>query len=207
MRHIYLNSFPTEPQSAKYGINQFSDLSQEEFRGKWTFCCVLLQKWISQLGHWNVSNVTEHLSYWISLECRVIVYMHLSMWDGIWGASFIHRSLPASNQRQSSCLLWTEHRGAPGQIWLEGQSSGGAGPEPTSSKAYADRWGMHHLAAVLKPPSDEMNGIWHLITMECFARKPLVVLHSLTDHSNIAAVQVFPLMAKVLSDGRRLTQY
>ncbi|XP_041845755.1 cathepsin O [Melanotaenia boesemani] len=32
MRHIYLNSFPTEPQSAKYGINQFSDLSQNEFR-------------------------------------------------------------------------------------------------------------------------------------------------------------------------------
>ncbi|KAM4555988.1 cathepsin O [Odontesthes bonariensis] len=32
VRHIYLNSFPTEPQSAKYGINQFSDLSQEEFR-------------------------------------------------------------------------------------------------------------------------------------------------------------------------------
>ncbi|XP_041800125.1 cathepsin O isoform X2 [Chelmon rostratus] len=31
-RHAYLNSFSTAPQSAKYGINQFSDLSQKEFR-------------------------------------------------------------------------------------------------------------------------------------------------------------------------------
>ncbi|XP_070692531.1 cathepsin O [Pempheris klunzingeri] len=31
-RHEYLNSFSTSPQSAKYGINQFSDLSQREFR-------------------------------------------------------------------------------------------------------------------------------------------------------------------------------
>ncbi|XP_069027207.1 cathepsin O [Embiotoca jacksoni] len=31
-RHVYLNSFPTEPQSATYGINPFSDLSQKEFR-------------------------------------------------------------------------------------------------------------------------------------------------------------------------------
>ncbi|XP_023154519.2 cathepsin O isoform X1 [Amphiprion ocellaris] len=31
-RHMYLNSFSTGPQSAKYGINQFSDLSQKEFR-------------------------------------------------------------------------------------------------------------------------------------------------------------------------------
>ncbi|KAG7224888.1 hypothetical protein INR49_014952, partial [Caranx melampygus] len=31
-RHTFLNSFSTAPQSAKYGINQFSDLSQEEFR-------------------------------------------------------------------------------------------------------------------------------------------------------------------------------
>lgn len=33
-RHAYLNSFSTGPQSAKYGINQFSDLSQKEFRGR-----------------------------------------------------------------------------------------------------------------------------------------------------------------------------
>nr|XP_046262195.1 cathepsin O isoform X2 [Scatophagus argus] len=33
-RHTYLNSFSTAPQSAKYGINQFSDLSQREFRDK-----------------------------------------------------------------------------------------------------------------------------------------------------------------------------
>ncbi|XP_017273029.1 cathepsin O [Kryptolebias marmoratus] len=33
LRHIYLNSFSTEPPSARYGINQFSDLSQMEFRG------------------------------------------------------------------------------------------------------------------------------------------------------------------------------
>ncbi|MED6277405.1 hypothetical protein CHARACLAT_013169 [Characodon lateralis] len=32
MRHKYLNSFPTESQAATYGINQFSDLSQMEFR-------------------------------------------------------------------------------------------------------------------------------------------------------------------------------
>ncbi|XP_061580867.1 cathepsin O [Cololabis saira] len=32
MRHMHLSSFSTEPQSAKYGVNQFSDLSQEEFR-------------------------------------------------------------------------------------------------------------------------------------------------------------------------------
>ncbi|KAM6923566.1 cathepsin O [Xenentodon cancila] len=32
MRHMHLSSFSTEPQSAKYGINQFSDLSQKEFR-------------------------------------------------------------------------------------------------------------------------------------------------------------------------------
>ncbi|XP_071313307.1 cathepsin O isoform X2 [Trachinotus anak] len=31
-RHAFLNSFSTAPQSAKYGINQFSDLSQKEFR-------------------------------------------------------------------------------------------------------------------------------------------------------------------------------
>ncbi|XP_026185450.1 cathepsin O [Mastacembelus armatus] len=31
-RHAYLNSFSAAPQSARYGINQFSDLSQEEFR-------------------------------------------------------------------------------------------------------------------------------------------------------------------------------
>ncbi|KAI3351476.1 hypothetical protein L3Q82_020321, partial [Scortum barcoo] len=31
-RHAYLNSFSTAPQSAKYGINQFSDLSQREFK-------------------------------------------------------------------------------------------------------------------------------------------------------------------------------
>ncbi|XP_018534910.1 cathepsin O [Lates calcarifer] len=31
-RHAHLNSFSTAPQSAKYGINQFSDLSQKEFR-------------------------------------------------------------------------------------------------------------------------------------------------------------------------------
>ncbi|CAG5989004.1 cathepsin O [Menidia menidia] len=31
LRHVYLNSFSTEPQSAKYGMNQFSDLSQKEF--------------------------------------------------------------------------------------------------------------------------------------------------------------------------------
>ncbi|XP_068596757.1 cathepsin O [Brachionichthys hirsutus] len=31
-RHAYLNSFSSAPQSAKYGINQFSDLSQQEFR-------------------------------------------------------------------------------------------------------------------------------------------------------------------------------
>nr|BAK55649.1 cathepsin O [Oplegnathus fasciatus] len=32
-RHAYLNSLSTAPQSAKYGINRFSDLSQKEFRG------------------------------------------------------------------------------------------------------------------------------------------------------------------------------
>ncbi|XP_008277709.1 cathepsin O [Stegastes partitus] len=31
-RHTYLNTFSTGPQAAKYGINQFSDLSQKEFR-------------------------------------------------------------------------------------------------------------------------------------------------------------------------------
>lgn len=31
-RHAYLNSFSSTPQSAKYGINNFSDLSQQEFR-------------------------------------------------------------------------------------------------------------------------------------------------------------------------------
>ncbi|XP_038555086.1 cathepsin O isoform X1 [Micropterus salmoides] len=31
-RHAYLNSFSTVPQYAKYGVNQFSDLSQKEFR-------------------------------------------------------------------------------------------------------------------------------------------------------------------------------
>ncbi|XP_078116265.1 cathepsin O isoform X1 [Sander vitreus] len=31
-RYAYLNSFSTAPQSAKYGINRFSDLSQKEFR-------------------------------------------------------------------------------------------------------------------------------------------------------------------------------
>ncbi|XP_049607294.1 cathepsin O isoform X3 [Syngnathus scovelli] len=31
-RHAYLNSFTTQPQSAKYGINHFSSLSPEEFR-------------------------------------------------------------------------------------------------------------------------------------------------------------------------------
>ncbi|XP_042275674.1 cathepsin O isoform X1 [Thunnus maccoyii] len=31
-RHAYLNSFSTAPQSAKYGTNQFSNLSQKEFR-------------------------------------------------------------------------------------------------------------------------------------------------------------------------------
>ncbi|KAM9377735.1 cathepsin O isoform 1-T2 [Pholidichthys leucotaenia] len=31
-RHVYLNSFSSEPHSAKYGINQFSDLSQNEFK-------------------------------------------------------------------------------------------------------------------------------------------------------------------------------
>ncbi|XP_039975351.1 cathepsin O isoform X2 [Xiphias gladius] len=31
-RHALLNSFSAAPESAKYGINQFSDLSQEEFR-------------------------------------------------------------------------------------------------------------------------------------------------------------------------------
>ncbi|XP_060935996.1 cathepsin O isoform X2 [Limanda limanda] len=31
-RHAYLNSFSTAPQSAQYGINQFSDLSPKEFR-------------------------------------------------------------------------------------------------------------------------------------------------------------------------------
>ncbi|XP_034399320.1 cathepsin O [Cyclopterus lumpus] len=31
-RHAYLNSFSTLPQSAKYGVNRFSDLSQHEFR-------------------------------------------------------------------------------------------------------------------------------------------------------------------------------
>ncbi|XP_036932915.1 cathepsin O [Acanthopagrus latus] len=31
-RHARLNSFSTSPQSAKYGVNQFSDLSQREFR-------------------------------------------------------------------------------------------------------------------------------------------------------------------------------
>ncbi|KAM9849775.1 cathepsin O [Aulostomus maculatus] len=31
-RQAYLNSFSTSPQSAKYGVNQFSSLSQKEFR-------------------------------------------------------------------------------------------------------------------------------------------------------------------------------
>lgn len=31
-RHAYLSAFSTSPQSAKYGINRFSDLSQKEFR-------------------------------------------------------------------------------------------------------------------------------------------------------------------------------
>ncbi|KAM7417232.1 hypothetical protein PAMA_017061 [Pampus argenteus] len=31
-RHAYLNSFSTAPQSAKYGINQFSNLPQKQFR-------------------------------------------------------------------------------------------------------------------------------------------------------------------------------
>nr|XP_043895977.1 cathepsin O isoform X2 [Solea senegalensis] len=31
-RHAYLNSFSTAPQSAQYGLNLFSDLSQDEFR-------------------------------------------------------------------------------------------------------------------------------------------------------------------------------
>uniref|UniRef100_A0A3Q4ALR4 Peptidase C1A papain C-terminal domain-containing protein n=1 Tax=Mola mola TaxID=94237 RepID=A0A3Q4ALR4_MOLML len=31
-RHVHLNSLSTSPKSAQYGINQFSDLSQEEFR-------------------------------------------------------------------------------------------------------------------------------------------------------------------------------
>lgn len=46
-RHAFLNSFSTAPQSAKYGINQFSDLSQKEFRGMLKFChlfckCIVL---------------------------------------------------------------------------------------------------------------------------------------------------------------------
>lgn len=36
-RHAYLNSFSTGPRSAKYGVNQFSDLSQKEFRGRLKF--------------------------------------------------------------------------------------------------------------------------------------------------------------------------
>ncbi|XP_012732382.2 cathepsin O isoform X1 [Fundulus heteroclitus] len=32
VRHLHLNSFSTESQSATYGINQFADLSQMEFR-------------------------------------------------------------------------------------------------------------------------------------------------------------------------------
>ncbi|XP_077589429.1 cathepsin O isoform X2 [Stigmatopora nigra] len=31
-RHVYLNSFSTQPQSAKYGMNSFSSLSPKEFR-------------------------------------------------------------------------------------------------------------------------------------------------------------------------------
>lgn len=47
LRHIYLNSFSTEPQSARYGINRFSDLSQMQFRGKMK-CYVLC--WLAELN-------------------------------------------------------------------------------------------------------------------------------------------------------------
>lgn len=55
--------------------------------------------------------------------------------QGLWALYVIHRSVPASKCWQSSNLRWTESKGAPGQIWLEGQWSCGTSPEPTSSKA------------------------------------------------------------------------
>lgn len=77
---------------------------------------------------------------WQGWICTVIVYMRLCILDWLWTPSIIHRSVPASKRWQSSSLPWTEDTGAPGQIWLERQSSGGTGPEPRSSKVYTDTW-------------------------------------------------------------------
>lgn len=55
-RHVYLNSFSTTPQSAQYGINQFSDLSQKEFRSMLNFCNLplSLQKYVSMFCIWTI---------------------------------------------------------------------------------------------------------------------------------------------------------
>lgn len=69
--------------------------------------------------------------------CRIIVYTCVCIKkEWLWTVSFIHRSVPGSSLWESSSLLWTECKGAPRQIWLEGQGSRGTSPGPTSSKFY-----------------------------------------------------------------------
>lgn len=69
--------------------------------------------------------------------CRIVVYTCVCIKkEWLWTVSFIHRSVPGSSLWESSSLLWTECKGAPRQIWLEGQGSRGSSPGPTSSKFY-----------------------------------------------------------------------
>lgn len=143
-RHARLNSFSTSPQSAKYGVNQFSDLSQKEFRGRFVKLCKICRAgssaWACSI-RWNVFCLFYIFVRWASHpldDWDESANMCLCIQEGLWTVSAVHRSVPASECPQSSSLLWTEDRGAAGQIWLERQRSGGAGPEPTSSMIYTD---------------------------------------------------------------------
>lgn len=86
-RHARLNSFSTSPQSAKYGVNQFSDLSQREFRGKflkfWKVCRTGSDTWACSV-RWNVFLLIFYIcpvsiipSGWLRWICQ-----HVSLYPG-----------------------------------------------------------------------------------------------------------------------------
>lgn len=139
-RHVYLNSFSTQPQSAKYGMNRFSSLSPEEFRGRINleFCSIAVMQLACQSTNCVFLPGQHHLP---SFKCNLtrnwldisLLYM-FSIWSGRWILCVLDRFVPASNPRACSAISWIQNQGAAGQIWLEGPSGGGACTEPASSK-------------------------------------------------------------------------
>lgn len=161
-RHVYLNSFSTTPWSAQYGINQFSDLSQKEFRGTLKFCdpSLSLQKSVLYLDKYIAFSQIWPTGWVDCIELFTLLY----------------RSVPESKHWQSSSFPWTKDKTAPSQIWLEGQSSGGSSSKPRNSKVYTDKWKIHYIHTIISNQSNRLS---------------LNIQFSVYDHTNVVHFKSF----------------